>query len=165
MLLQLPGRAHERRNIVSDHLRDNRPSRRIFGNRFEDIPIETGSGMNAEIFGEINIRPAVCGHKPPERQIGYILHWREREDRLYADAQSLKNVLLTHKDTTACRKRRVNSMSLRWGRIVLRMAIPGNKDAEVIGAEDCSAAAVECQTYFFCIAPFFCLIFCHTRSC
>jgi hypothetical protein len=50
-------------------------------------------------------------------------------------------------------------MSLRWGRIVLRMAIPGNKDAEVIGAGDCSAAAVECQTYFFCIAPLFLLDF------
>src|SRR5688572_13448844 len=48
------------------------------------------SGMNAEVFGVVNVRAAVLRNEAPERQIGDVLHRRESEQRLIAREQSIK---------------------------------------------------------------------------
>src|SRR6516225_2171170 len=88
--------SHQRRNIVPNHLGDDWPPGRILSNRFENMPIETGSWINSKIFCEVDIRSTIRGHQPPERQIGHVLHWREGENGLVAAKQPFKYLVVTH---------------------------------------------------------------------
>ena len=90
ILLQLARGAHERRDVIPDHLRDDRVARGIRHDGFEDPLLQIRVGVNAEVFGEIQIRAAVAGHQPPEWKVRDLLHRREREDRGGAVEQSLK---------------------------------------------------------------------------
>ena len=84
MLLQLARGADEGRDVVTDHLRDDRAARRILRDGGEDLRIEPRIGQDPEVFGEINVRVSVAANQAHEAQIRNILHRREREERLVA---------------------------------------------------------------------------------
>ena len=68
-------------DIISDDLRDGGFARRVFGDRTQDRLVEPVAGGHAEVFGEIQIRPAVAGDEFPEFPVRDVLHGREREER------------------------------------------------------------------------------------
>ena len=75
---------------VSTGVRDDRAARGIRHDGFEDPFLQIRVGVDAEVFGEINIRAAVARHQPPERKVRDLLHRRERKDRGGAVEQGLK---------------------------------------------------------------------------
>ena len=91
ILLQLPGRAHQRGNVVADHLRDHRPAGGVLGHRPEDVLVQTRSGVDPEVLRDIDIRSAISGHQPQERQVGDALHRRQGEHRRRAGQQASKD--------------------------------------------------------------------------
>jgi WG containing repeat len=95
-LLEFLRGADEGRNVVADHLRDDRLAGGILGDGFDDPFLEVRHGMDAEIFRVIDIRAAVLGHQPPERQVGDVLHRREREDGLRGVEQLLELGRVAH---------------------------------------------------------------------
>ena len=82
MLLQLARGADERRDVVADHLRDDRPAGRVLRDGAQDLRIQPRLRQDAEIFGEINVRVPVAADQAHEAQVRHILHRREREDGL-----------------------------------------------------------------------------------
>ena len=81
VLLQLARRANQSRDVVADHLGDDRAASGVFSDRTQDTAIEIGSRMDSEIFREIQIGSAIRGHQSQKRQIGDVLHWRQRQNR------------------------------------------------------------------------------------
>ena len=67
--------------IVSNNLRNRWTTGGIFENRTEDVFLRDIMRRHAEELGEIQIRPAVFRHEPPERQVCDVLHGSQREDR------------------------------------------------------------------------------------
>ncbi len=61
ILLQLARGAHQRGDVVADHLRDHRPAGRVLGDRLEDVLVQPRSGVDPEVLRDIDIRPAVGG--------------------------------------------------------------------------------------------------------
>jgi hypothetical protein len=90
VLLQLARGADERRDVVADHLRDDRAARRILRDGGEDLRIESRFGQDPEVFGEIKVRVAVAADQAHEAQVRDILHRREREDGSVAAQQVLE---------------------------------------------------------------------------
>ena len=60
VLLQFLRGADERGDVVADHLRDDGPAGGILGDGIEDPFFQVRGGVDAEIFGVINIRAAVA---------------------------------------------------------------------------------------------------------
>ena len=87
VLLQLPRGAHERRNVVADHLRDDRPAGGVAGDGVENPLLRRRRGVDAEVLGPVNVRAAVAVHELPERAVGHVLHRRQRQDRRRAGQQ------------------------------------------------------------------------------
>ncbi len=96
ILLQFLRGADERGDVVADHLRDDGPAGGILGDGFENPFFEVRGGVDAKIFGVINIRAAVRRHESPERQVGDVLHRREREDGFRAVEQLLELGVMAH---------------------------------------------------------------------
>lgn len=94
--LQLGGGANEGGDVVADHLRDGGFAGGIFGDGFENPFFEMGHGVDAEIFGVIDVRTAVGRHEFPEREVGDILHRRERENGLRAGKELLELGVIIH---------------------------------------------------------------------
>lgn len=92
MLLQLARGADKRRDVVADHLRDDRPAGRVLRDGRKNLRIEPRIGQDPEVFGEINVGVPVTADQPHEAQVRHILHRREREDRLVAAEQLLEFV-------------------------------------------------------------------------
>src|SRR5436190_19274586 len=53
--------------------------------------------MNAKVFGEINIRPAVKRHQSPERQVGHVLHRGQSQDRGAAAEHPVELFVMCHR--------------------------------------------------------------------
>src|SRR5882724_9774778 len=96
ILLQLGGGADEGGDVVADHLRDDGSAGGVFGDGFENPLFEMRHGVDAEIFGVIDVRAAVGRHEFPEREVGNILHWREGEDGLRAGKELLELAIKAH---------------------------------------------------------------------
>ena len=79
IVLQFLGRAHERRDVVADHLGDDRPAGGILRDGIQDPLFQVGNGVDAKVFGPVNIRSAVTADHAHEFQRGDILHGRQRE--------------------------------------------------------------------------------------
>jgi hypothetical protein len=105
MLLQLPRGADEGRDIVADHLRDDRAASRVLGDGGEDVRIKPRIGQHPEIFGEINVRVAVTADQAHEAQVRDILHRRERKDGSVAAQQ--KSEIRDHRSEYA-------GLGIRW---------------------------------------------------
>ena len=50
VLLQLARRAHQRGNVVADHLRDDRPAGGVLGDGLEDVLVQPRSGIDPEVL-------------------------------------------------------------------------------------------------------------------
>lgn len=87
MLLQLARGADERRDIVADHLGDDRPSGRVLRDGAKDLRIEPRLVQDPEVLRKINVRVPVFADQAHEAQVRHILHRRERQDRLGATKQ------------------------------------------------------------------------------
>src|SRR5688572_579370 len=72
--LQLARRANQRRDVITDHLRDDRSLRRILSDRTKNIFLKIRCWMNTKVFGVVNVGAAILRHQPPEWQISDILH-------------------------------------------------------------------------------------------
>ena len=73
--------AGHRLEVVADDLRHRRTAGGIFHDRTQNRFLGHIVGRHAEILGEIQIRPAVARHQPPERPVRDVLHRRERQNR------------------------------------------------------------------------------------
>ena len=80
ILLKLPRRANERRDVIADHLGHDGFAGRIMSDRLENVTIQGGSGMHPEVLSEINVRAAILRHECPKRQVGHVLHRGECQD-------------------------------------------------------------------------------------
>jgi len=87
MLLQLARGADEGRDIVADHLGDDRPPGRVLRDGAEDVRIEPRLGQDPAVFSKINVRVSVTADQAHEAQVRHILHRRERKDGLIAAQQ------------------------------------------------------------------------------
>ena len=74
VLLEFLGGAHERRDVVADHLRDDGTTSGVPGDGFEDRFVQSRGRIDPEIFRIVEIRPTIACHEPPERQVRDILH-------------------------------------------------------------------------------------------
>lgn len=90
MLLQLACGTDQRRDVVADHLRDDRATGRVLRDGGENLRIEARGGQDAEIFGEVNVSVSVAADQAHERQVRDVLHRREREDGILAAQQILE---------------------------------------------------------------------------
>lgn len=90
MLLQLARSAHKGRDVVADHLRDERAAGGVLRDGGEDLRIESRVGQNPEVFGEVKVRVSVAADQAHEREVRDILHQREGEDGIVAPQQVLE---------------------------------------------------------------------------
>jgi len=67
--------------ILADHLGDEGASGGIPGDGAEDVGIEDGVNVNAEVFGDVNVGPAEGGDDPKKGEIRHVLHRREKKSR------------------------------------------------------------------------------------
>ena len=86
-LLQQLRVAHERGNVVADHLRDDGLAGGVFGDGIENPLFRPRIAVDAEVFRPINLRPAVAVHDAHELERRHILHRRERGEQRVAAEQ------------------------------------------------------------------------------
>ncbi len=98
-LLQQLCIAHERGNIVADHLRDDGFTGGIFGDGIENPFFRPRIAMDAKIFRPINFRPAVAVNDAHELQRRHVLHRRERGEWRIAAQQLEKCFGRRHDDS------------------------------------------------------------------
>ncbi len=75
--LQLAGAAQQGGQILADHLREDRNAGFVLGDGPDRLGIEPGIRRDAEVLGDEQVRPAIAGHQPHERQVRDVLHGRE----------------------------------------------------------------------------------------
>jgi hypothetical protein len=66
ILLKFPCGGHEARSVLADHLGDHGLAGGILHDGSQDLPIQTGVGMNPEVFREVKIRVPIAMHDPHE---------------------------------------------------------------------------------------------------
>ena len=81
VVLEGPGRANQRRDVVADHLRDDRLSRGVLRDRVEDPLLRRRGVVDPEVLGPVDVGAAVLVHQRPERAVGDFLHRRQGEQR------------------------------------------------------------------------------------
>lgn len=65
--------------IVADELGDDGALGGIFGDGAEDVGIESGMDVDAEIFGDVEVRSAAFGNRLHEGEVGNVLHGSEEK--------------------------------------------------------------------------------------
>lgn len=76
MFFEIVNGADEFAGVLSNHLRNDRTIGGILSDRTEDVGIEIGVNMNAEVLRDVNIGSAKLRHDPHEGQVGHVLHGR-----------------------------------------------------------------------------------------
>lgn len=79
-MLQFPGGPDEGGDIITDELGNDRPARGVVRDGLEDVAVEAGPGIDAEVFREVEVGAAEAGEQAPEGQVGDVLHGREGQE-------------------------------------------------------------------------------------
>lgn len=79
MLFKLTDGADQFVGILSDHLGDDGTVGGVFGDGPKDVGIEARVNVDAEVFGDVEIGPAMGGDGSQEGEVGDVLHGRQKK--------------------------------------------------------------------------------------